>query len=503
MAARCPGRAGTRTVIDEDQGTIGGALHAHNRPEIRPGTAVITPDWKGPLGEAFDQALAYLDGLPERSLAPSATPDDLHAALGGPLPDEPADPRTVVAELARRSDAGVMPSGSGRYFGFVIGGALPAALAADWLASTWDQNAGLYAAGPAAAVVEDVAGRWLTDVLGLPTHASVGFTTGAQMATFTGLAVGLRVVLGRAGWDVAADGLWGAPKVRVLAGENRHGTVDRALRFLGVGAGALVPVPTEGSGRMRVDALQEALDADPGPVIVCAQAGDVNTGAIDPLGDVCAVAHERGAWVHVDGAFGLWAAASPRLRPLVAGVEQADSWATDGHKWLNVPYDSGIVLCAHPQEHRAAMTAHAAYLTPGGDGRRDGIDWVPDHSRRARGFAVYAALRSLGRRGVAELVERSCDHAQRFARQLADADGVEVIADVVLNQVLVRLRGTDADPDGPTQRWVRRVQAEGTAFMSGTTWHGRAALRISVSNWSTDAGDVDAAVAALLRCARA
>jgi glutamate/tyrosine decarboxylase-like PLP-dependent enzyme len=463
---------------------------------------MIASDWKGPLGEAFEQALAYLEHLPQRPLATEATADDLRGALGGRLPDDPTDPVTVVAELARRSDPGIMPSGSGRYFGFVIGGALPAALAADWLASTWDQNAGLYAAGPAAAVVEEVTAGWLTDVLGLPSSASVGFTTGAQMATFTGLAVGLRVVLGRAGWHVAADGLWGAPRVRVLAGENRHGTVDRALRFLGLGTASIVPVATEGSGRMRVDALREALDAHPGPVIVCAQAGDVNTGAIDPIGEICDVAHKRGAWVHVDGAFGLWAAASPRLRPLVAGIDQADSWATDGHKWLNVPYDSGIVVCAHPGEHRAAMTAHAAYLTNGGDGRRDGLDWVPDHSRRARAFAVHAALRSLGRRGVAELVERSCELAQRFARQLADADGVEVLADVVLNQVLVRLQGPDADPDGPTQRWVQRVQAEGTAWMSGTTWHGRAAMRISVSNWSTDAGDVDATVAALLRCAR-
>jgi glutamate/tyrosine decarboxylase-like PLP-dependent enzyme len=463
---------------------------------------MIVPDWKGPLGEAFEQALAYLEHLPERPLAPMADAQDLREALGGPLSDGPTDARTVVAELARRSDPGTMPSGGGRYFGFVIGGALPAALAADWLTSTWDQNAGLFAAGPAAAVVEEVTAGWVVDVLGLPPQTSAGFTTGAQMATFTGLAVGLRVVLARAGWDLDADGLWGAPRVRVLMGENRHGTVDRALRFLGVGSAALVPVPTEGSGRMRVDGLRAALDAGDGPVIVCAQAGDVNTGAVDPLGEVCDLAHERGAWVHVDGAFGLWAAASPRLRPLVAGVEKADSWATDGHKWLNVPYDSGIVLCAHPQEHRAAMTARAAYLASGDEGHRDGLDWVPDHSRRARAFAVHAALRSLGRRGVADLVERSCDLAQRFARQLAAADGVEVVADVVLNQVLVRLEGPDADPDGPTQRWVRRVQAEGTAFMSGTTWHGRAALRISVSNWSTDEDDVDAAVAALLRCAR-
>jgi glutamate/tyrosine decarboxylase-like PLP-dependent enzyme len=461
------------------------------------------PDWKGVLGEAFEQAVAYLEGLPERPLGPAADIGGLRAALGGPLPEEPGDPREVVAELALRADAGIMASGSGRYHGFVVGGTMPAALAADWLTSAWDQNAGLAVMGPAAAVVEEVAGAWLADLLGLPPHVSVGFVTGAQMATFTGLAVGLSVVLRRAGWDLAADGLQGAPPVRVLVGEGRHGTVDRAVRFLGLGAGSIVAVESDEQGRVLPAALDRALHGHRGPALVSAQVGNVNSGSIDPVDAVCEVAHRHGAWVHVDGAFGLWAAASPRLRPLVAGVGRADSWATDAHKWLNVPYDSGLVFCVDPEAHRQAMGTRAGYLmTADGDTRkgRDGLDFGPEHSRRARGFAVYAALRALGRRGVADLVEHCCAMARRFADQLSSADGFEVLEDVVLNQVLVRRAGVP-DPDGATRRLAERIQADGTTWMSGTTWRGHAALRISVSNWSTDADDVDRAVAAIMRCA--
>jgi glutamate/tyrosine decarboxylase-like PLP-dependent enzyme len=460
------------------------------------------PDWKGPLEEAFDQALAYLEGLPGRPLAGSATLAELRAALGGPLPERPLEPREVVADLAAAADRGVVASGSGRYFGFVVGGATPAALAADWLASAWDQNAGLYVLGPAASVVEEVAGRWLTELLGLPAGVSAGFVTGAQMANFTGLAVALQEVLRRAGWDLAADGLWGAPRVRVLAGQARHGTIDRALRFLGVGSAAVVAVDADDQGRMRPAALAAALGQGSGPAIVCAQVGGVNSGAVDPVGELCEVANGHGAWVHVDGAFGLWAAASPRRRPLLARVELADSWATDAHKWLNVPYDSGLVFCAHPEAHRAAMGMRAGYLVHGTGGERDALDYSPEHSRRARGFAVYAAIRSLGRQGVVELVERSCRLAGRFAERLAAADGVEVLNQVVLNQVLVRFRGADGDHDAHTRRVVERAQQDGTCWMSGTTWQGRAAMRISVSNWSTDEADVDRSVAAILRCAR-
>jgi glutamate/tyrosine decarboxylase-like PLP-dependent enzyme len=459
------------------------------------------PDWKGPLGEAVDHALAYLEGLPSRPVTGRASLAELRAALGGPLPERPLDAREVVAALATAAEPGVVASSSGRFFGFVIGGATPAALAADWLTSVWDQNAGLSVIGPAAAVVEEVAGAWLAELLGLPAGVSVGFVTGAQMANFTALAIGLREVLRRAGWELDKDGLWGAPRVRVLAGQGRHATIDRALRFLGVGGAAIVGVDADDQGRMRAAALRSALEQGGGPAIVCAQAGNVNSGAVDPVGEICEVARGHGAWVHVDGAFGMWAAASPRLRPLLAGVELADSWATDAHKWLNVPYDSGLVFCAHPEAHRAAMGIRAGYLIHGGAEERDALDYNPEFSRRARGFAVYAAIRALGRHGVAALVERCCGLARRFAERLAAADGVEVLNEVVLNQVLVRFRAADGDHDAHTRRVVERVQQDGTCWMSGTSWQGRAAMRISVSNWSTDEADVDRSVAAILRCA--
>jgi glutamate/tyrosine decarboxylase-like PLP-dependent enzyme len=459
------------------------------------------PDWKGSLGEAFDHAVGYLEGLPARSVTSRASLAEMRAALGGPLPEQPLEPREVVAALATAAEPGVVASSSGRFFGFVIGGATPAALAADWLTSVWDQNAGLYILGPAASVVEEVTGRWLAELLGLPAGVSVGFVTGAQMANFSALAIALHEVLRRAGWEVESAGLWGAPRLRVLAGQGRHGTIDRALRFLGVGGAAIVPVDSDDQGRMRTAALRRALDQGSGPAIVCAQVGNVNSGAVDPVGEICEVAHQHGAWVHVDGAFGMWAAASPRLRPLVTGVELADSWATDAHKWLNVPYDSGLVFCAHPEAHRAVMGIRAGYLIHGTGEERDALDYNPEFSRRARGFAVYAAIRALGRQGVAELVERCCGLARRFAERLAAADGVEVLNQVVLNQVLVRFRAADGDHDAHTRRVVERVQQDGTCWMSGTTWQGRAAMRISVSNWSTDEADVDRSVAAILRCA--
>jgi len=355
------------------------------------------PEWKEVLDEASQYAVRYLDGLPDRRVGSNATLADLRATLDVPLPAHPQPAREVIADLALAADPGVVASSSGRFFGFVVGGATPAALAADWLTSVWDQNAGLYVLGPAAAVVEEVAGRWLAELLGLPPTVSAGFVTGAQMANFTGLTIAMHEVLRRAGWEVATAGLWGAPRVRVLAGRGRHGTIDRALRFLGAGVDAIVEVGMDDQGRMRPDALASALAVGDGPAIVCAQLGNVNSGAMDPVGEICDLAHARGAWVHVDGAFGLWAAASPRLRPLVDGVARADSWTTDAHKWLNVPYDSGLVFCAHPAAHRAAMGARAGYLVHGADGERDALDYGPEHSRRARGFAVYAAIRALGR----------------------------------------------------------------------------------------------------------
>ena len=459
----------------------------------------MAPDpFREVLEQTAELAAGYLETLESRPVFPSASPEQLREALGGPLPEEPSDPQRVVSELAAAADAGIVAMGSGRYFGFVIGGALPAALAADWLTSTWDQNAGLYAGGPSASIVEEVVREWLVELLGLPAHVSAGFVTGTQMAHVTALAAARHHVLAAAGWDVGSDGLQGAPPVRVLAGEQRHVTLDRALRLLGLGRPKTVGA--DGQGRMRVDALREALGKGEGATIVCAQAGEVNTGAFDPLPEIADLAARADAWLHVDGAFGLWAALSPRLRPLVAGVERADSWTTDAHKWLNVPYDSGIVLCAHPDSHRAAMSVSASYLVQdeGSRGVRDQLDWVPEFSRRARGFAVYAALRSLGRSGLVELVERCCAQAQRFADGIAVVPGVELLNEVVLNQVLFRF----AD-DARTESVLRHVQEGGRVWMSGTTWGGRRAIRLSVSNWQTGEGETDLAVEAFRAAAGA
>ncbi len=452
------------------------------------------------LARTAEHAARFLSTLDERPVRSSeASVEDLREALGGPLPAGPTPAEDVLDALVDAAEPGVVAHPSGRYFGFVIGGALPAALAADWLTSTWDQNAGLYAGGPSAAVVEEVAGRWIAELLGLPETASVGFVTGCQMAHVTALAAARHEMLRRAGWDLAHDGLQGGPRLRVLVGAERHVTVDRALRFLGVGAAQIVAAEADAQGRMVVDSLKEALAAGEGPTIVCAQAGNVNTGSFDPLPEIADAARDAGAWLHVDGAFGLWAAASPAFAHLTRGAERADSWATDGHKWLNVPYDSGIVFCAHPNAHRAAMTVQASYLVQAEPGaQRDEVDWTPEFSRRARGFAVYAALRALGRSGIAGLVERFCSHARRFADRLGAEEGVEVLNDVVLNQVLVRF----GDDDEVTRAVVRAVQEDGTCWLSGTTWQGRAAMRISVSNWRTTEEDVDRSVEAILRLAR-
>ena len=446
-------------------------------------------DFRELLRRTAEIAADYVESLDERPVFPDVTPEQLRGGRGGPVPDEPLDPAQVVVELAEHAGPGVVATGSGRYFGFVIGGGLPAALAADWLTSAWDQNAGLYAAGPSASIVEQVTRDWLLELLGLPGEASIGFVTGTQVAHVTGLAAARWHVLDDAGWDVGREGLAGGPRVRVVVGEKRHVTVDRALRLLGLGTPETVAADDQ--GRMRVDALADALEGASGPTIVCAQAGEVNTGAFDPLPEIAAACRDARAWLHVDGAFGIWAAVSPRFRHLVAGVELADSWTTDAHKWLNVPYDSGIVMCAHPESHRNAMTVSASYLIMDEGTRRvrDEMDWVPEFSRRARGFAVYAALRSLGRRGVQGLVERCCDAAARFAGRIAELDGVEVLNEVVLNQVLFRF-----ESDERTDEVLRQVQESGRVWLSGTTWDGRKAIRVSVSNWQTGDEEIDLAV---------
>ena len=458
-----------------------------------------------PLSVAADFARRYLAGIAARPVGSRATPAEMTAALGGPLPEEGVDPGQVVAELARAADAGIVASGGPRYFGFVVGGSLPAAVGADWLTSVWDQNAGLYVLGPAAAVVEDVAAGWLLSLFGLPATASVGFVTGCQMANATCLAAARNAVLRREGWDVEQRGLFGAPEIEVIVGAEAHVTIFTALRLLGMGAARVRAVAVDGQGRMRPDALREAITGTAGPAIVCAQLGNVNTGACDPLEEIAPLARARGAWLHVDGAFGLWAATSPRRRGLTAGAALADSWATDAHKWLNVPYDSGIAIVADPAAHRAATAATAAYLVKGGDGRRDAEDWTPEFSRRARGFPVYAALRSLGRRGVGSLVDRCCELAEQMAGRLRAAPGVAVLNEVVLNQVLVRftpLFPVGGDADAFTDAVIARVQEEGTCWLGGTTWRGSRAMRVSVSNWSTTAADVERSAAAILKAAR-
>ena len=448
-----------------------------------------------PLRLVADHATRFLSSLDERSVGPEAGYDELVEALGGPLPEAGEDDAQVLRELIAAGEPGVVGSQTGRYFGFVFGSALPAAVAADWLATAWDQNGFSVVSSPVAAAVEEVAAGWIADLLGLPASVSSGFVTGAQGANTTALAAARGHVLAAAGWDVARDGLQGAPTIRVVTGAERHVTIDRSVRLLGLGTASLVLVPSDAQGRMDADALREALDGG-GPTIVCAQAGNVNTGAFDPFAEIASACTEAGAWLHVDGAFGLWAAASPGLRHLVTGVEQADSWATDAHKWLNVPYDCGLVFCRHPQAHGDAMAVAASYLQRA-DGRSPS-DWVPESSRRARGFAVWAALRSLGRDGVAALVERCCGHARAFAEQLGARPGVEVLNDVVLNQVLVRF----GDDDETTREVVRRVQADGTCWLGGTDWHGRAAMRISVSSFRTTAEDVERSVGAILAAAQ-
>ena len=458
------------------------------------------------LQRTAEIASDFLETLDERPVAPTLGRDALLAALGGPLPESGKPAMEVIEDLVRSADAGVVGMAGPRFFGFVIGGSLPAALAADWLTSTWDQNAGLFIAGPSASVVEEVVGSWLVELLGLPAGTSIGLTTGCQMAHFTCLAAARHAVLERAGWDAEARGLFGAPEISVVVGSETHATIPTALQYLGLGRDRVITVDSDDQGRMRLDALSATLPVDGGPMIVCLQAGNVNSGAFDPLGPAIELVRARHpeAWIHVDGAFGLWAAASPDYRHLVAGHEGADSWATDGHKWLNVPYDCGYAFVREPAVHAAALSPQGAAYIVYGAAERDEFRWVPEYSRRARGFATYAALRSLGRDGVREMVERCCRLATRMADGLrAAGDGVEVLNDVVLDQILVRFHPKDGgDADATTRDVIARVQADGTCWLAGTTWHGVAAMRISIVNWSTTEEDIDRSLAAILAAVR-
>ena len=445
------------------------------------------------LRRATEHAIAFRDGVRTRHVGARADVERMREAFALPLEDAGRPPGHVVDELVALAEPGLVATVGPRFFGFVIGGALEAATAADVLAAGWDQCAFNAALSPAAIGAEHAAGTWLKELLGVPPSASVGFVTGAQEANTVGLAAGRHAVLADAGWDVEADGLAGAPRVRVVASEERHATIDRSVRLLGLGTRTIEEVAATGNGAIDVADLERVLaSADPGPTIVCLQAGNVNTGACDDLRAACEVARRHGAWVHVDGAFGLWAAAARATRHLVDGVELADSWGCDGHKWLNVPYDSAYAFVARPDVHVAAVSYTAAYLTGSGVGVAGGGDLTLSSSRRARGFATWAALRQLGRDGVADLVEGCCRLASRFADGLASG-GLEVVNDVVLNQVLVHV-GDEAT----TERTIAAIQHDGTCWLGGTTWRGRRLLRVSVSNTSTTEEDVDRSVAAVL-----
>ncbi|HET8774467.1 MAG TPA: aminotransferase class V-fold PLP-dependent enzyme [Thermoanaerobaculia bacterium] len=447
------------------------------------------------LDRVHHHAAEFLRALPDRHVGARATRDELLAALRAPLGEGGEDPAKVIDLLAAQGARGAIACAGPRYFGFVIGGSYPVALAADWLTSTWDQNPGIYATSPVVSVVEDVAREWLLELFDLPRESGLGFVTGCQMANFTCLAAARHGVLRRAGWDVEAEGLMGAPRINLITSAESHITIDVAMRYLGFGTRQLLRVETDGEGRMRPDRLRRLLDNVTGPTIICAQAGNVNTGAFDPLREIGEIAREHGAWLHVDGAFGLWARASRELRYLADGIDLADSWATDAHKWLNVPYDNGVAIVRHAADQRAAMTSTAAYLVQTQGIERDAVDWVPEFSRRARGITVYATLRALGRTGVAHLIERCCARARQMADTLRRAPGVAVLTDVVSNQVLVRF----GDDDELTRRVVTGVQQDGTCWLGGTTWQEKAAMRISVSNWATTEEDAARSAEAILR----
>jgi glutamate/tyrosine decarboxylase-like PLP-dependent enzyme len=454
------------------------------------------------LARTLHHALNYLDSLGEGSVSSTATLEELRNRLARPLEPQGSAPAQVIDELVAGVEGGLLGSAGGRFFAWVIGGALPAALAADWLTSTWDQNAALYACSPAEAVVEEVCGLWLKDLLGLPSSASFALTTGCQMAHFTCLAAARNSLLARRGWDVEHRGLMGAPRLHVLSHSQRHGSIARVLRFLGLGSDCVTDLASDAQGRMQPEALEAALAAlDGASTMVLLSAGDINTGSFDAFERIIPIAHAYGAWVHVDGAFGLWVNASPAYRSLLKGVEAADSWATDGHKWLNVPYDSGYAFVADATAHQASMSMRASYLTHAEDAR-DPFDWNPEWSRRGRGVATYAALRELGRQGVAELIERCCLHARAIVTGIGAIPGAQVMWAPSINQGLLRFpdpapEAGEAEHDAHTDRVIAGIVETGVAFFGGTTWRGLRCMRVSVCNWRTSEMDVAKTVQAV------
>lgn len=456
------------------------------------------------LQTAFALAQSHLDNLETSSVATTTDLQTLRSLLAKPFRDASLPPEQVLSELAAAVAGGIVGSASGRFFGWVIGGSLPAALGADWLVSAWDQNAILSACSPAAAVVEEITGKWLKEILGLPGSASFAFVSGCQMAHVTCLASARHQLLATSGWDVEEQGLAAAPPIRILASDARHGALDRAVRLLGFGSSHIVNLPTDSLGRVQPNAVERELHRNPASLaIVFLQAGEINTGSFDIFTELIPLAHAHHAWVHIDAAFGLWAAASPQYRHLVQGIEHADSWATDGHKLLNVPFDSGFAFVAHPEAHRAAMSHRAPYITASAEAR-DQIDWNPEWSRRARGFSAYAALRQLGRQGLADLINRCSAHARALVTRIGSLPGAEIVSQSILNQGLVRFldpnpRATESDHAQHTDEIIAAINATGEAFFTGSIWKGRRVMRISVCNWRTSASDVDRAVAAVSR----
>lgn len=448
------------------------------------------------LERAAELAAEYLDSLDQQKVSEEPDPQAVRNRLHKELTDEGLAPLQVIEELAEDARGGLLNTANGRFFGWVIGGSVPVSIAADWLTSAWDQNAAAYACSPAAAVIEEVVAEWLKEILGLPQQASYAFVTGCQMAHVTALAAARHKVLADKGWSAETQGLAGSPPIRVLVGEH-HETLLRALRHLGIGTDAVVRVAVLDDGTLDVDALETELAKDPAlPTIVSLAAGDLNRGAFDPIDAICDLAHAHNAWVHIDGAFGLWVASSQRYRHLVKGIEKADSWATDAHKWLNVPYDSGIAFVADPDAHRTAMTIPAAYKIEV-ENVRDQIEWGPEWSRRARGIPLYAALRTLGRNGVAEIIERCCDLARDLVSRLGSLPGVEVLSEPIINQGLVRFLDPDGDHDRRTDAVINRINEGGEAWFGPTTWRGMRVMRVSLSNFRTTAEDIDRTVAAV------
>lgn len=472
---------------------------SQSRSTLNSETPSSRPLERAALERAAEHAFAWLDGIDTRPVATTASVAEMRQRLARPLADSGIAATQVIDDLVADTEGGILGSQAGRFFGWVIGGGLPAAMAADWLTTAWDQNAGVHACAPALSVVEEVAAGWLREIFDMPPDTGVGFTTGAQMAHMTCLAAARHALLRDRGWDVERKGLAGSPPIRVLANADRHTTVDRALRFLGIGLDAIRALPVDGEGRVAPETLREALAADDAPTVVVLQAGELNLGAFDDFEALAPIAHAARAWVHVDGAFGLWAKASPRRRFLVRGLELCDSWTTDGHKYLNVPYDSGMAFVRDAEAHRAAMTVSTSYLPPGE--ARDAIDWTPDFSRRGRGFAVYAALRELGRDGLADLVDRTCVHARAIVEGIGGLPGAEVVATSALNQGLVRFLSPaagagEADHDRRTDEVIAAINATGEAFFGGVTWRGRRCMRVSLCNWRTSEADVARTIAA-------